>query len=131
YTVSATASSGLAVTFGATPGSAGACTVSGATVSIVGAGTCTINANQAGNGSYQAAAQVQQAFVIYAPSASTQSINLTSTPPSGATVGGATYTVSATASSGLSVVFSADATSTGICTVSGSTVSLTGLGTCT
>jgi hypothetical protein len=131
YTVSAIASSGLAVSFGATPGSAGACTVSGATVSIVGAGTCTINANQAGNGSYQAAAQVQQSFVISAPSASTQSINFTSSPPSGATVGGASYTVSATASSGLTVVFSADATSTGICTVSGSTVSPTGAGTCT
>ena len=99
YTVSASASSGLAVTFAATPGSVGICTASGATISIVGAGTCTIDANQAGNGSYQAAVPVQQSFVISALSASTQSIDFTSTAPSGVSVGGATYAVSATASS--------------------------------
>ena len=131
YIVSASASSGLAVTFAAAPSSAGICTVSGATVTMIGAGTCTINADQAGNGSYQAATQVQQSFVIATPSASTQSINFTSTPPSGATVGGPAYTVTATASSGLAVTFSADASSAGICTVSGSTVSLIGTGTCT
>ena len=38
--------------------------MSGSTVSLVGAGTCTINANQAGNGSYQAAPQVQQSFTV-------------------------------------------------------------------
>src|SRR5579864_3252388 len=130
YTVSATASSGLAVTFTAAPSSAGVCTVSGTSVSLVGAGTCTIDANQAGNGSYQAAAQVQQTFVISTPSVSVQSITFTSTPPSGATPGGATYTVTAAASSGLAVAFTADAASAGICTVSGSTVTFVGIGTC-
>ena len=131
YTVSATATSGLAVTFAAAPSSAGICTVSGATVTIVGSGTCTINANQAGNGSYQAATQVQQSFAISAPSASTQSINFTSTAPAGESVGGPTYTVAATASSGLPVAFTIAAGSAGICTISGSTVTLTGAGTCT
>ena len=64
YTVTATATSGLAVTFSADASSAGICTVSGSTVSLVGAGTCKINANQPGNASYQAASQVQQSFVI-------------------------------------------------------------------
>ncbi|MEM6429747.1 MAG: MBG domain-containing protein, partial [Deinococcota bacterium] len=58
----ANASSGLAVTFtSATPA---VCTVTGSTVSIVAAGTCTINADQAGNAEYNAAAQVQQDITI-------------------------------------------------------------------
>ncbi|WP_139019186.1 IPTL-CTERM sorting domain-containing protein [Acidovorax radicis] len=43
---------------------AGACTVTGSVVTFAGAGTCTINANQAGNATYAAAAQAQQTFVI-------------------------------------------------------------------
>jgi hypothetical protein len=133
YTVTATASSGLAVTFTLSAGSAGVCTISGASVSFVGAGTCTINANQAGNGSYQAAPQAQQSFSVAGspPPKSPQSISFTSTAPSGAVAGGPNYTVTATASSGLPVAFSAAAASGGICTVSGSTVSLIGAGTCT
>jgi hypothetical protein len=133
YTVTATASSGLAVAFSLSAGSAGVCTISGASVSFVGGGTCTINANQPGNGSYQAAPQAQQSFTVAAtpPPKSPQSINFTSTAPAGATVGGPAYTVTATASSGLAVTFSAAAGSAGICTVSGSTVSLVGAGTCT
>src|SRR4029077_7013948 len=94
YTVTATASSGLAVTFSAAGSSAGICTVSGSTVSFAGSGTCTINANQAGNGSYFAAPQVQQSFAVALTS---QTISFTSTPPGGAFAGGAAYTVTATA----------------------------------
>src|SRR5439155_768904 len=62
YPVAATASSGLAVTFGSsTPA---ACTVSGSTVSFVGVGTCTVTANQAGNANYQAAPQAIQSFTV-------------------------------------------------------------------
>jgi hypothetical protein len=132
YTVTATATSGLAVVFSADSSSAGVCTVSGSSVSFVGTGTCTIDADQPGNGTYAAAARVQQSFGVGQPSApSVQSITFTSTAPSSATVGGATYAVSAIASSGLAVVFSADAASSGICTVSGSTVTPVGTGTCT
>ena len=59
YSVTATASSGLPVVFSADASSAGVCTVSGSTVSFVGSGTCTVDANQAGDGSYQAAPQLQ------------------------------------------------------------------------
>ena len=45
FTVSATASSGLAVSFSAS----GDCTVTGSTVHITGAGSCTITASQPGN----------------------------------------------------------------------------------
>jgi len=131
YAVSAAASSGLAVTFTADAASAGVCTVSGSTVALVGAGTCIVDANQSGNATYQAASQVQQSFAVAAPSLSVQSINFASTAPSGAAIGGATYTVAATASSGLPVAFTIDAGSSGVCSLAGTTVSFTGAGTCT
>ena len=132
YTVAATSSSGLPVAFSANPSSASVCTVSGSTVSLTGAGTCTVDADQPGDATHEPAPQVQQSFTIGGPPApSVQSISFTSSPPSGAIVGGAAYTVSASASSGLSVTFSAAPASGGVCTVSGSTVSLVGVGTCT
>src|SRR5437867_3372684 len=60
FTVSATSTSGLTVSFAAL----GACTVSGATVHITGAGSCTITASQAGNDDYNAAPSVDQSFTI-------------------------------------------------------------------
>jgi hypothetical protein len=60
FTVSATASSGLNVSFAAT----GNCTVSGTTVHLTGAGSCTITASQAGNTDYDAAAEIAQSFSI-------------------------------------------------------------------
>ena len=54
-TVTATASpSGLPVAFTIDASAASVCSVSGATVSFIGAGTCVINANQAGNTNYNA-----------------------------------------------------------------------------
>jgi len=128
YVVSATASSGLAVAYTIAPSSSGVCSASGSTVSLFGQGTCTVRANQPGNASYLAAPQVQQTFLVGHVG---QTITFASTPPSGAAVGGPDYAVAATASSGLAVVFSANPSSAGVCTVSGSTVSLTGAGTCT
>ena len=63
--VSATASSGLAVTFSSQTPSV--CTISGATVSGVALGTCTIAADQSGNGFYNPAAQKTQSFTITSP----------------------------------------------------------------
>lgn len=62
--LSASATSGLPVTLSSsTPF---VCSVSGATLTMVSTGTCTVNANQAGNGSYSAAPQVSQSFGIVA-----------------------------------------------------------------
>ncbi len=61
-TVSATATSGLPVTF--TSSTIPVCTVSGSTVTGVSQGTCTIAANQAGNAAYSAAPQVTQSFTV-------------------------------------------------------------------
>jgi probable HAF family extracellular repeat protein len=65
YTVSATATSGLAVTFGTT--SPSVCTVSGATVSFVGYGTCVITADQGGNTSFRPAPQATQQVSVAWP----------------------------------------------------------------
>ncbi|MBI2764162.1 MAG: S8 family serine peptidase, partial [Chloroflexi bacterium] len=65
FTVSATASSGLPVTFSTSTTSV--CTAggaNGATITIIAAGICTVNANQAGNASYNAAPQVQRIFTV-------------------------------------------------------------------
>jgi hypothetical protein len=60
FTVAATASSGLEVSFTA----AGKCTISGATVTLTGAGSCTVTAHQGGNPSYHPAETVSQSFAI-------------------------------------------------------------------
>lgn len=62
FTVAASASSGLVVTF--TSLTSMVCTVSGTTVDILIAGTCTIAANQTGNANYSAATQVTQSFTV-------------------------------------------------------------------
>jgi hypothetical protein len=62
FGVTASASSGLAVTFSST--TTGVCTVSGVTVHIVSAGGCTIRASQAGNGNYNAAPDVDGSFTV-------------------------------------------------------------------
>lgn len=62
FTLSATASSGLMVTFASTTTSV--CTVSANTLTIVGAGMCSVLASQAGNAIYAAAAGVTQSFAV-------------------------------------------------------------------
>ena len=59
------ASSNLAVSYGAS----GACTVTGSTVHLTGRGSCTINADQAGDATYNPAARVNTKFSIAAPPA--------------------------------------------------------------
>jgi PASTA domain-containing protein/Regulator of Chromosome Condensation (RCC1) repeat protein len=60
FSVSATASSRLAVSFSAR----GDCTVGGTTVHLAGAGSCTVTASQAGNANYNPAPDVSQTFAI-------------------------------------------------------------------
>ncbi|MGC9293360.1 MAG: Ig-like domain repeat protein [Acidobacteriaceae bacterium] len=59
--LSATATSGLPVTFSVVSGPG---TVSGSTLTITGAGTVVVAANQAGNAEYSAAPQVTQSVVV-------------------------------------------------------------------
>ena len=69
YSVGASATSGLAVIFSAAASSAGICTLSGSTVTFVAAGTCTVNADQPGDATYDVAPRVQQSFTIGGPAA--------------------------------------------------------------
>jgi hypothetical protein len=68
YVASATGGrSGNPVVFSIDPSStAGACSISGSTVSFSGAGTCQVDANQAGGTGYSAAPQIAQSFAIAA-----------------------------------------------------------------
>lgn len=117
FDITATASSGLPVTFGVQSGS---CSVTGSTVHITGGGTCTITAAQAGSDVYEPVS-VDRTFTI---NRGGQSITFGALP--NRTHGDPNFDVSATASSGLQVSFSA----AGQCTVSGASVHLTGAGGC-
>ena len=63
-TLTATASSGLAVTFSSSP--AAVCTISGKIVTFIGGGACSITATQPGNASIGAATPVTQNFNVKA-----------------------------------------------------------------
>ena len=120
--LSATATSGLPVSFGSqTPA---VCTVSGSSVTLVSVGQCTIQATQPGNVNYIAATPVNQSFQVIQGS---QVITFNSLP--NLPFGAAPFMVSATVSSGLAVSFSA--TTPSVCTVTATTVTLVSIGQCT
>jgi sugar lactone lactonase YvrE len=129
-TLTAKASSGLAVSYTSTTTTI--CSVSGATATPLAVGTCTIQANQAGNAAYGAAATVTQSFSV-ATAASNSGVNSkaqTITFPAIAAHNAATtVALTATANSGLAVSYKS--ATPAICTVSGSTASLLAYGTCT
>ena len=122
------ASSGLAVVLkvdmSATTNNA--CSLSGSTVILAHAGSCVLDANQAGNADHTAAKQLQRTITVGQAS---QTIKVTA--PSHGAVGGSAV-LAPTASSGLAVVLSVDAASTtnGACSVSGDKVSFKAAGSC-
>jgi hypothetical protein len=118
FLVSATSSSGLQVAFAVS----GSCTISAATVHLTGAGSCSVTASQTGDAAFAAAAAVSQAFAV---AKANQTIAFGALADK--MLGSADFSVNATASSGLDVAFAA----TGNCTVSGTTVHLSGAGACT
>ncbi|WP_263373831.1 beta strand repeat-containing protein [Granulicella aggregans] len=89
FTLTATASSGLAVSYAVTSGPA---TVAGSLVTLTGAGTVTIQATQAGNATYAAATPVSQTFTVSPAAAPT----LSGLSPVGAVAGSAAQTVTLT-----------------------------------
>ena len=102
-----------------------ACTLSGNTVNYHGVGNCVIDADQAGNGDFAAAARVQRVIAV---GSSAQTISFTA--PSSGTVG-QSAALAATATSGLAVAFTVDATSTNnACSIAGSTVTYQHAGSC-
>jgi hypothetical protein len=122
-TLSATSTSGLTVAF--TSATTGVCTVSGTSITFVGPGTCTINANQAGDATRAAAPQVQRSFAI---AYLTQTISFDTL--AGASLGVTSAPlIRGSASSGLGVSYSS--ATPGVCMVSGTVISMMNPGTCT
>ena len=118
FEISATATSSEPVTFSV---KSGKCELVGANkVRITGTGMCTILAKQAGDAAYKPA-EVEETFSI---DAANQTITFPSIPNQ--TYGNAPVSLKATASSGLPVSY----TATGPCEISGTTVVITGVGTC-
>jgi hypothetical protein len=64
FAVAATSTSGLPVTFSIASGPATATGTNGSTITVTGAGTVVVNADQAGNSGYNAAGTVQQSFTV-------------------------------------------------------------------
>ena len=118
YSLTATASSNLPVSYGVTgPGS-----LNGTTLTITGAGTVVVTGSQAGNAQFAAATPVSLTITV---SAASQTITFTGLPAS-ATFGSAgPYTLNATASSKLPVTY----TVTDPATLSSTTLTITGPGT--
>ena len=123
-TLTATASSGLPVSYTAVPN--GNCSVSGSVVTFLNTGNCGIVASQAGNGANYAAAPTVGQIIVVNSQASGQTITFPAIPAQAA---GGTLTLVATATSALPVSFASS--TTGVCTVSGTTASLVASGTCT
>ncbi|MDG2519318.1 autotransporter domain-containing protein [Lysobacter soli] len=126
FTVAATGgASGLPVVFASTTTSV--CTVAGNTVTMLAAGTCSLTADQAGNANYSAAPRVTLDIAI---GTATQAVtNFVANPTAPVFAPNGTFTVSATPGVSTSaVVFGS--TTTSVCTVNGSTVTMLSAGTC-
>jgi len=117
FTVSASSASTGAVTYAVTSGPA---TISGSTVTITGAGTVVLSASQVATANY-AAATASTGFTV-SPATPTLSFASISTQ----TYGVAPFTVSVTSASSGAVTY---AVTSGPATISGSTVTVTGVGT--
>ncbi|HXE64435.1 MAG TPA: cohesin domain-containing protein [Bryobacteraceae bacterium] len=122
-TLTATASSGLTVTYLSNTSSV--CTVTSAgVVTFASVGACSITANQAGNGNFAAAEAVTRTFNV------TLNPNVITFPqPADTPLTSGPVTMTATATSGLAVSYASN--STAVCTAAGgAAVSLVSAGTC-
>lgn len=120
FTVTATSSASLPITF--TSSNTSVATVSGSTVTIVGAGTTTITASQAGDASYNAAANVVQNLTV-----SKLEQTITFGALAAKNFGDANFTLAATTTSGLAITYTSS--NTGVATIAGNTVTIVGAGT--
>ncbi|HKP94123.1 MAG TPA: FlgD immunoglobulin-like domain containing protein [Fibrobacteria bacterium] len=119
FSLGATASSGLSVSYASSNTSVA--TISGSTITIVGIGTSNITASQAGDGNYDAAADVARSLTV-----SKLAQTITFNAPSAKTCGDTAFTLGATASSGLPVSYASSDTT--VARISGSTVTVIAAG---
>jgi len=119
--------SGNPVVFTLDTASTGSGTLSGATLMVTGVGILVVDANQAGNASYAAAAQVQRTVQV---TQAAQTISFTQpTSPVTFSPGLIVPLVATGGSSGNAVIFTLDGVSTGSGSISGTTLTITGVGT--
>ena len=122
FSLSATTTSGLTISY--TSFDETVATISGSMVTIVGAGSTTITAKQAGNLNYNAAADVTQTLIV---NKANQTITFNSLAAK--TFGDATFTLSAISSSNLPISYISSNES--VATISGNTVTIVGAGSTT
>lgn len=120
FNLTATASSALAVTYASS--NPLVATVSGSTVTIMGVGSTIITASQAGNGNYNAATNVPQTLTV---NKANQVINFSAIAAK--TFNDPAFTLTGSATSGLSVTYASSNTS--VATISGNIVTVVGAGT--
>ncbi|HET9221369.1 MAG TPA: hypothetical protein VFO07_02640 [Roseiflexaceae bacterium] len=118
FELTATTSSGLPVSYSAS----GVCSVNGNTLTASAVGACAVTASQVGDESYFPAASVTRSISI-----GKQNQTIDFAPLPNRIIGDPAFGVTATASSGLPVSFSA----VGVCSVAGGIVSLNAVGACT
>jgi len=126
YVVTATSTSHLVVALTIDGGSTSICSISSGKVTFLKAGTCVIDANQAGNATFLAAPLIYQSFTV---NRFAQTITFTSTAPTSPKVG-RTYAVTATSTSHLVVAITLDKVSASICSISSGKVKFLKAGTC-
>ena len=120
FTLTATASSSLTVAYSSS--NTAIASINGTSVTINGAGTVSITAYQTGNTNYSAATSVSRILTVNQAS---QSINFGILPLK--TFGDGAFTLTATASSSLTVAYSSG--STAIASINGTSVTINGAGT--
>ena len=121
FTVSASSTSGLSVTFSAS----GPCSVTGGTVTITGAGACVITASQGGDHNWSAAQDVPQTIQV---ARANQTISFGALPD--LTYGSSGYMLTASASSNLPVSFAVGAGDPCALEDDGATLTISGAGIC-
>jgi hypothetical protein len=125
YTPTASATSTLPVTLTIDASSSAVCTISGGVVTFDATGDCVIDAEQPGDADWDPAPRVQQTVAV---GKTPQTITFTSSAPTGATVAGPGYSVTAEATSGLPVAISIDPW--GLCTITDGVVNFVKAGDC-
>ena len=122
FTLAATASSGLVISYSSS--NTAVAMVTGNIVTVVGVGATTITASQAGNANYNPATDVPQSLTVIKAN---QTITFGSL--ANKTFGDAAFGLTATASSSLTVSYTSS--NTAVATVSGNTLTILGAGTTT
>lgn len=125
YTPTATASSSLTVAISIAAGSSSVCSISSGVVTFNAAGSCAINYDQAGNSNYYAATQVTETLII---GKATPTFSAWSNVSKN--FGDSAFTVTAPSVTGsLPGTFTYSSETTSVVSVSGSTLTVVGVGT--